>query len=207
MVEREKLKINSSGQKELDKAQVQLEKFEEDVKSLTLDEMNKAPVREVEHQISKKDLSNSKDIYLKPCKTIGPGVNGKTGFKETFNEKFRAQYEHQKEYVNFIAYNNMISGDMIELWTKPFPGMNTEFWQVPSNKPVWGPRYLAEQLTRARHHQLVMKGSADNPFDGTISHQDHVGQVQGQIVAKETIQRLDAKPYVKQTSLFMGSTF
>lgn len=200
-------KVNSAGQKELEKAQSQLEKFEENVKSLTLDEMNKAPVKEVEHKISQKELSNSQDIYLKPFRTVGPGVNGKTGFKESFNEKFRAQYEHQKEYVNFIAYNNMISGDLIEIWTKPFSGINAEFWQVPSNKPVWGPRYLAEQITRARHHNLVMKGSADNPFDGHNIHQDNIGQVQGSLVVKETVQRLDAKPYVKQSSFFMGSSF
>lgn len=200
-------KVNSEGQRELEKAQDQIEKFEADVKALTLDEMNKAPVREEEKQIAAVDLRNSTDIYLKPSRTIGPGVNGKTGWRETFNEKYRSQYEHQKEYVNFIAYNNMVQGDNIEIWTKPFPGCNCEFWAVPVNKPVWGPRYLAEQITRARHHNLVMKKSAEDPFDGYSHYQDNVGQVQGTIVAKETVQRLDARPYVKKSSVFLGSTF
>ena len=207
MAAKDKPNVNSEGQRELDKAQDQIEAFENQVKSLTLDEMNKAPVKEVEQKISKEELAKHGETYLKPSRTIGPGVNHKTGEREKFNEKFRKDYEFQKEYVCFTAYNNMISGDTIEIWTKPFPGMNCEFWQVPANKPVWGPRYLAEQITRARHHNLVMKGGAANPFDGSVQYQDAVGQIQGQIVAKETVQRLDARPYRRQTQISMSSQF
>lgn len=200
-------KVNSAGQRELDKAQEQINQFEEQVKSVTLDEMNKAPIKETEQKISMEDLAKHNEIYLKPIKTIGPGINTKTGEKEKFNEKWRSEYEFQKEYVAFTAYNNMITGDKIEIWTKPFPGMNCEFWEVPTNRPVWGPRYLAEQITRARHHNLIMKGGAANPFDGTVQYQDSIVQIQGQIVAKETVQRLDARPYKRQTQVSMSSQF
>ncbi len=175
MAQKERPKVNSEGQKELDKAVEQIDKFDQQVKSLSFDVMNEAPVKEVEQKISQKELDQHGEIYLKPSKSIGVGVNTKTGHVEKFNEKFRSQYDHQKEYVPFIAYNNMISGDLIELWTKPFPGTSCEFWQVPANKPVWGPRYLAEQLTRARHHVLSMKNSAENPFDGQNTYTDRVG--------------------------------
>lgn len=207
MTDKIKPRLTSEAEKELQKTEKQLDAFNEQVKSLTLDEMNKVPVKEVENQISQEDLKAHGETWLKPTKILGPGSNAKTGFVEKFNENFRKEYEYQKQYVAFTAYNNMISGDLIELWTKPFPGTNCEFWQVPANKPVWGPRYLAEQITRARYHILTMKATAENPFDGNVTDRGHYGEVQGTLVAKETVQRLDAKPYKRKTSLFMGSQF
>jgi len=64
----------------------------------------------------------------------------------------------QKEYVQFIAENKEIIGETIEIWTRPFGGMPAEFWKVPVNKPVWGPRYLAEQIKRC--YYLVIKTNA-----------------------------------------------
>jgi hypothetical protein len=207
MVRQERPKVNSEGQRELDKTQEQIDQFDNQLKSLTFDVMNQAPVKEVEQKISQEELNKHGEIYLKPFKVTGVGRDTKTGAVEKFNEKFRSAYDYQKEYVSFIAYNNMISGDLIEVWTKPFPGVSCEFWQIPSNKPVWGPRYLAEQLTRARHHVLSMKNSAENPFDGQNTYTDRVGSVQGSLIVKETIQRLDARPHKRQTSLFIDSKF
>ena len=184
--------------KELDKVEEQFKAREENFKGLTLDNMNTAPIAENEYKLSQAEVGNSTDVYLKPVKSIGPGVHPKTGVQEKFNEKFRSHYEFQKEYVNFTAYNNMITGEDIEIWTKPFPGLNCEMWKVPCNKPIWGPRYLAEQLTRCRHHNLTMKKD-------TITGGDGMGTYHGTIVAKETVQRLDAQPVIKQKSIFMGS--
>jgi hypothetical protein len=111
--------------KEIAKIDNQFNGIEQNLKGLTLDKMNTAPVVENEYKMSEKEIGNSTDIYLKPVRSIGPGP------KEKFNEKFRQQYEYAKEYVNFIAYNNMIGGEDIELWTKPFPGVNCDFWKVP----------------------------------------------------------------------------
>ncbi len=118
MVERPK----TVAQKELDKVEAQFEAFDNNVKALTHDRMNEAPFKEVEAQtkLSSKDISNSKDIYLKPTKSIGS--------REKFNEDYRNEYNEAKEYVNFIAENKEIIGETIELWTKPFAGMPAEEW-------------------------------------------------------------------------------
>jgi hypothetical protein len=184
--------------KELDKVEEQFKAKEDNFKGLTLDNMNTAPLAEIDYKMSQSEVNNSKDIYLKPVKSIGPGVNAKTGAREQFNEKFRKQWEFQKEYVHFTAYNNMVQSEDIEMWTKPFPGVNCEFWKVPCNRPIWGPRYLAEQLTRCRHHNLTMKKDS-------IVGSDGMGTYHGTIIAKETVQRLDAQPVVEQKSIFMSS--
>ncbi len=189
----EKPKVSSSlAEKELDKAEKQMDAFNEQVKSLTLDRMNEAPKKETEVQtkLSSQDIEKSKQIYLKPEKTIGTS--------QKFNEKFREKYNFDKEYVQFIAENKEIIGETIEVWTRPYGGMPCEFWKVPTNKPLWGPRYLAEQLKRASYHRLVMKEDRVVSADGN-------GQYFGQMVADTTIQRLDAIPVSNRKSVFMGA--
>src|SRR6187402_96631 len=95
----EKPKINSAGERELQKAEEQFKAFDENVKSLTLDRMNEAPKIEVEptHKISQREISESKDIYLKPNRSIMS--------QEKFNENYRSEYNFAKEYVYFIAEN------------------------------------------------------------------------------------------------------
>jgi hypothetical protein len=192
-------KLNSSSEQQLKDAKDQFDSFDDQVKSMTLDNMNQAPKLETEQQtkLSQKELERSKDIYLKPEKSLGPGVNSKTGDREMFNEKFREEYNFAKEYVQFIAENNEIIGETIEIWTKPYPGTNLEFWKVPTNKPIWGPRYLAEQIKKRTYHRLVM----DNRTAGYGEH----GEFFGTMVAKNTIQRLDARPVSSRRSVFMGS--
>lgn len=199
MAEKPKM-ANSESQRQIDNAEKQLESFEQGVKDLTLDRMNSAPRQESESQtqLSQRDIANSKDIYLKPDKTIGVGVNPKTGEREKFNEKFRAAYEYDKELVYFTAQNNEIIGETIELWTKPYAGTNCEFWKVPVNKPVWGPRYLAEQIKRTFYHRLKTE-------DSRIIGSDGMGSYHGQMVVDNVIQRLDAFPVSTKKSVFLGS--
>jgi hypothetical protein len=70
------------------------------------------------------------------------------------------------------------------------------------NKPIWAPRHLAEQLTRARHHNLKTN-------DDVVIGSDGTGVYHGSIVVKETIQRLDAKPVpkIKTLSMFDAGAF
>jgi len=180
-------------ERELQKAQEQLEHFENQVKELTLDRMNEAPKLETEAQtkLSQNEIANSKDVYLKPKRTISS--------QEKFKEVFRSKYEYAKEYVYFIAENKEIIGESIDMWTKPFPGVPAEEWMVPVNTPVWGPRYLAEQIKKASYHRLIMK--QDQSFGS-----DHMGQYQGVMVADNIVQRLDAMPATKKRSIFMGAT-
>jgi len=183
---------SSLAEKELDKAQKQFEQFDNQVKEMTFDRMNMAPKNEVEPQtkMSSQEISKAREIYLKPDRTIG--------CRDKFNEDYRKEYEFAKEYVQFTAENKEIIGEMIEMWTRPFAGMPAEFWKVPVNKPVWGPRYLAEQLKKCSYHRLIMQ---ENKSVGG----DYAGQYYGNMVADTTIQRLDAIPISSRKSVFMSA--
>lgn len=182
----------SLAQQELDKAEKQFQAFDDNVKSLTQDFMNKAPLKEQEPQtkIAQSDLERSKDIYLKPNKTIS--------CREKFNERFRDDYNFSKEYVHFTAENKEIIGETIELWTRPYPGLPAEFWKVPVNTPVWGPRYLAERIKGCTYHRLTMQQHVNAGSDG-------MGQYYGAMAVDNTIQRLDAIPVSSRKSVFMGA--
>jgi hypothetical protein len=193
-MEHKKPEVSKSAQNELDKAEKQFEKFDEEVKSLTLDRMNAAPKQEAEPQtkLSQREIANSKEIYLKPKRTVSS--------REKFNEAHRADYEFAKELVYFTAENRELIGQHIELWTKPFPGMPAEEWDVPTNRPVWGPRYLAERIKGCTYHRLSMEESKG------VMGSDHMGTYMGAVVVDSTIQRLDAHPASQRKSVFMGAS-
>lgn len=183
--------MNSAGERELDKVQKQFDAFDKEVQDLTQDRMNAAPKLDVEPQtkIAQVDIDKSKETYLKPSRAIGS--------KEVFNEKWRDRYNFDKEYVHFIAENKEIIGETIEMWTKPYPGCPAEQWKVPVNKPVWGPRYLAEQIKGRTYHRLSME---NKPIGS-----DHAAQYYGNLVVDNTVQRLDAYPVNTKRSIFMST--
>lgn len=188
----EKPKVSGSlAQKELAKAEQQFENFESQIKEMTLDRMNTAPITETPPQVltSQADREKQKEIYLKPERTIG--------CRDKFNENFRKEYEFDKQYVQFEAEHKEIIGEAIDIWTKPFAGIPAEFWKVPTNKAVWGPRYLAEQIKRKRYHRLIMQEK--------VTQVDGMGQYYGNMVADSTIQRIDARPVSSNKSFFMGA--
>ena len=192
MVEKPKAK-NSESEKELDKVEQQFEAFDKQVKEMTQDRMNAAPKQDVEPQnkLSSVEIEKSKDVYLKPKRSISS--------KEKFNEKFRDDYNFQKEYVRFIPENREIIGETIELWTKPFPGMPAEEWAIPTGKPVWAPRYVAERIKGCQYHRLVMQ-------QHVMTETNHVGQMYGSMAVDTTVQRLDALPVSTRKSVFMGAS-
>ncbi len=184
--------MTKTKESEINKLEKQFNEFDQNVKDLTLDRMNAAPKEDVEPQtkLSQRDIEKSKDIYLKPIKSIG--------VRQPFNEKFRAQYEFDKEYVHFTAEHKEIIGDTIDIWTHPYGGMPAEEWLVPTNVPVWGPRYLAEQLKRKTYHRLKMDEGVHTSNDGS-------GKWYGAMAVDTTIQRLDANPVSNKKSVFMGA--
>lgn len=188
MVEKAKPKIQEN---EMDKLEKQFDAFDGQVKEMTLDRMNAAPKVETEPQtkLSSSEIEKSKEIRLKPSRSIGSG--------QKFNEHFREQYNFDKEYVCFIAENNEAKGDMIEMWTRPYGGMPAEFWQVPVGKPIWGPRYLAEQIKRCFYHRLTMENKSTGSEGGMTYY--------GSMAVDTTIQRLDARPASTKKSVFMGA--
>jgi len=184
---------NSLAEKELDKAEKQFQEFDQNIKDMTLDRMNQAPKPEVEPQtkLASSEIAKMKEIYLKPEKSISCSP------KDKFNEDYRKQYEFDKEYVHFIAENHEIIGEALEIWTRPYGGMPAEFWQVPVNKPVWGPRYLAEQIKKCTYHRLVMQQ--------TPTHTEGLGQFYGSMAVDTTVERLTARPVSSRKSIFMGA--
>lgn len=189
----EKPKASSSFvEKELDKVQDQFNAFDSSVKDL-VEQRSFAPAGDAEDtqtKLSTNQIQKSKEIYLKPKKRVG--------CKDKFNEKFKEAWEFAKEYVHFIAENKEIIGESLDLWTKPFPGIPAEEWDVPVNTPVWGPRYLAEQIKRKYYHRLVMQ---DNVIGA-----DGMGKYYGSMAMDTTIQRLDCHPVSARKSLFMGKS-
>lgn len=180
----------SSSEQELTKVKEQFDAFDSSIKDLTLDRMNAAPKAEVgPSEISQAELARSTDVYLKPIKTVSTN--------QKFNENFRKDYDHDKEYVQFEANNTEIIGEDIEIWTRPYGGLPAEFWRVPVNKPVWGPRYLANQIERKSYHRLKMENK--------VVAANSVGQMYGAIAIDETIPRLTAKPVIKRKSVFFGT--
>lgn len=194
MTEEKKSRLTQSQtQKELENAAKQFDQFEENLKELSMDRLKAAPNQdaEMQTQLSEKELTKSNDIYLKPKRTFAA--------REKFNEKFRKDYEFAKEYVQFIAENREIIGETITLWVKKFPGQPVEEWEVPCNKPVWGPRYLAERIKECNYHRFVME---QKQFENNT-----MGTMYGTMAVDTTVQRLDAYPVSQRKSVFMNSTF
>lgn len=186
---------SGKAEKELDRLEEQFDKFDQGIKEMTMDRLQAHPRSEHEQQtkLSNRQVLEAPDIYLKPARTISS--------REKFNEKYREQYEFAKEYVKFIAENREIKGERIDMWTKPFAGMPAEYWEVPVNKPIWGPRYLAEQIKRCYYHRLKMQDTSTN-----LVANDGMGQYYGAIAIDTTEQRLDAIPASERKSIFMGAS-
>jgi len=192
-VDKASMKTNIEGNKELEKLDEQFNNFEKQVEEMTYDRMKLVPKLETEPQtkMAQSEIDKSADIYLKPITSVGS--------KEAFNEKFRSMWEYDKQYVRIIAENNEIKGDHIEIWTKPYPGVAAQFWNVPVNKPIYVPRYLAEQIKRKFYHRLQMQEQ--------IVENNSIGSVYGKIVVDTTISRLDArKADVEKRMVFMGAS-
>lgn len=183
---------NSASEKELDKVEKQFQAFDENVKSMTLDHLNQVPKQESEasHKMTQNEIADAKDIYIQPFKSINS--------REKFNENYRDDYNFAMEWVYITAQNNMIINEFLQFWTKPFAGMPFEEWKVPVNKPIWVRRHVAERIKGCVHHELHMDESK------RVDSNEY-GDMVGQMVAKKTIQRLDAHPATKRKSIFMGA--
>lgn len=177
----DKPKVNSKGQEELDKVQEQFEHFDEQVKSLSLDTMNKAPILETEQQtkLSDREMKKTDADYIKPARSMA--------CREKFNERYRADWERDRKYVKVLVENLEIIGEKVETWTRPYAGIPAEFWQVPVNKPVYVPLYLAKQLSECKYHRLIMDETKNISADG-------MGTYYGSMAVKDIRRRIDCRP-------------
>lgn len=181
-------------EKEIDKLEKQFDEFDNQVKNLTIDRMNseaKVVEQEPQTKLSSKEMEKIKETWLKASRWIADG--------QKFNEKFQKNWEFDKEYVTFIAENKEVIGEKIEIWTHPYGGKGAEFWQVPVNTPVKGPRYLAEQIRKCVYCRLKMDETRNTGSDGK-------GTYYGTIVIDQKVPRLTAEPVSEnRKSVFMNA--
>lgn len=173
--------LNAEGQKELDKADAQIQSVPQQMAVCDVNKINNAQIQDYEPQtkLSNREKNKAEAIYLKPDRAIG--------CRAKFNEDFRKSYEYDRQYVRFVAENNEIIGEGIEIWTKKYPGQPAEFWKVPVNKVVMGPRYLAERIADCKYRRLVMK-------EDKMTSSDGMGTYFGALQYEEVRHRLDARP-------------
>lgn len=178
-----KLNMNSESEKEMRKAEDQINAFENQVKEMTMDRMNAAPLEEKDPQtkLSNREAQKADAAYLKPVKSINS--------RERFNEKFRKAHEKAWEYIKCVVENNEIIGETIECWTKKFPGDPAHFWKVPVNKPIYIPKLLADQLSQCRYHRLTMEANQNQ-----VTGSDGMATYIGNMVVDNTRQRIDCRP-------------
>ena len=176
-------KVNSAGQRELDKAESQLASFEDQVKMATCDMAPFSPKEEIDPQtkLSSREANKADAPYIKPTRSINS--------REKFDEKFKDAHTRAWEYVKCIVENYEIIGESVECWTKKFPGDSAHFWKVPVNKPVYIPRLLAEQLSQCRYHRLSMQADSRQ-----ITGADGMGTYVGNMVVDTVKNRIDARP-------------
>lgn len=192
MTESKKPRVNSEGQRELEKVEGQINKFSESV-SEARENRASLPIQEAEPQTKKSqdEMSRSKVIYLKPKRTFPS--------REKFNEKYRDEYNRQSEYVEFIAENNEVKGESIDFCIKKFPGMSVEEWVVPVNKEVAAPLYVKERIQECGYTIFKTADSSTSSEGGVVYY--------GQMVAEERKSRLTAREISRAPRIFMGNRF
>jgi hypothetical protein len=190
MSESKKPRVNTEGQRELEKVEDQIKTFSESMVTAG-EERASLPVREMEPQtkLSQSEINKSNILYLKPKRTFPS--------REKFNEKYRADFNYQSEYVDFIAENHEVKGESIDFCVKKFPGQPIEEWVVPVNKEVSAPRYVKERIQECGYTIFT---TADN----TVASEGGV-KYYGQIVAEERRARLSAREISRVSRISMST--
>jgi hypothetical protein len=175
-------RVNSDGQKELNKAEEKIGEFKETVREFNpftgLESVNPA---DPQTKLSTRELNAMDAPYIKPVRSVNR-VNSEKS-KTYWNEKFQEQHDNDWKYVKCTVENNELIGQAVECWTAKYGCDPAHFWIVPVNKPIMIPRLLAEQLAKCQYHRLKME-------DGS----DKVNYVNSNLVADHVVHRIDARP-------------
>lgn len=179
-------KVNSDGQKEINRAQDKFDSFQEEMRKFNPLEAS-APVEEKDPQtrLSTREAKQMDAAYIKPIRSISRTNYDKA--KTYWDEKNRKHHEEDWEYVKCIVENYEIIGEAVEVWTAKWGCDPAHFWRVPVNKPIMIPRHLAKQLSKCQYHRLTMDNTT------AIEH-SHVGTITGAIVVDVIKNRIDARP-------------
>ena len=176
--------------RELEKVEKQFDKTDEELASLTVDEMAKAPLKTLEPQtkMSKKEVQEFDAPVIRHCKGFQMTIP-----KSGVDPKFKPLIEHDEEFIKVICENNEVIGEHIELWSGNFPGQICGFYQVPVNIPVYVPRKVAKRIRASRYHRIKMAERPMSQLQHEMSSDGVSSQPSGVITVTETKQRLDCR--------------
>lgn len=189
-----KPRVNEDGQKELAKIEKSFDSLGESIRDINPLEC-KAPEPEFDPltKLSKKQMEMATAPYIKPLRSQARPVNEKQGMKVHFNEKHRPLYEKDWEWLKVTVDNYEMIGSDVEMWTAEWGCDPAYFWVIPTNKPVYLPRFVARRLKKCRYHEMHMEG---DPQQGAKpSGGDQFSKSYGVMEVRKTKQRLDANLY------------
>jgi hypothetical protein len=182
-----KPKVNSEGQKSLDRAEEVLSHFQSKTKEFNpFTGLNDISVDEPQTKLSKQELAHTDAIWVEPIRSIKRPVGGKDKATVHFKEEWKPLHEKDWEYVRCIVENNELIGEAVEVWTGKWGCDPAHFWKIPVNKPVMIPRHLAEQLSKCKYHRLKMEGGLEAAQESNF--------VNKRIVADHVVRRIDCRP-------------
>jgi len=181
-----KPRVNSDGQKELDKAQEKIDSFQEQAREFNpFTGLTDIEESEPQTKMSTREARNADAIYIKPIRSIQrPNFKSdRCDSRVYWDEKYREDRDRDWEYVRCIVENNEIIGEEVEVWTAKWACDPAHFWKVPVNKPVMIPRMLAEQLSKCHYHRLKMEDNSEK-----------MNYVNSKLVADHVVRRIDCRP-------------
>ena len=172
---------NGPVQKEIDRLDAEFKAKSEQMSNLTQEEINKAPLKEVEPQTK---LSQAQIKELDAPKIVPSRTKKANGKKKPEQDSLR---KRAWEYIKVICENNEIFQEPLKFWYKPMiGGEDCHYWEIPVGRPVYIPRHVAEHIRSRKYHRLVMQEEM------TVEH-TQFGEMRGKMVATETRQRLDCR--------------
>lgn len=174
-----------SAKKDLTGINVHMDALQDQLDITTVDAINasNAPKKEVEPQtlLSKRQVEKYDAPYIKP--TIAESPNGK---KKSSQDAMR---EKAWKYVKVIVENNEVKGERVDFWLKAeISGECCNYWQVPTNRPVYLPFHVAEHLSNRTYHKLKMVAQNVELGKGEIHSSPN-----GVLVADQTVNRIDCR--------------
>lgn len=141
----EKPKMDKVTEKGLD----ELEQTQESMKKLTVDEINKAPVKEQEPYYRFCNAEKKSDaIRIKPTKTFSP--------RSKPDSREQAAREKAWESVEGYAENREVIGEPICFWLDKYKGDPTCYWEIPCGIKVSLPRFVAQHLASRTYTRFKM---------------------------------------------------
>jgi hypothetical protein len=120
--------------------------FQEDLKKLSVDEINNIEVSEPEIEITM-EMKCKQDgtRYIKPRRRLSPPI-GKVPDKQ------KKEHERAWEYVIGMYQNIAVDGEPLRFSLCLYPGDADYEWEIPANVPVAVPRMVAKHLEEAQKY-------------------------------------------------------